>query len=302
LDAYLALTSNTVQFGARVDLYARAGRFSIAGFLSFDALVMLDPLAFIVDIAAKLAVKAGTHTLLSVSLALTLSGPQPWRARGRASFSILFLDVSFGFDVTIGHAAPPALPPPVDIASLLRVAFADPRSWSAQLPAGGAAMVTLRAVDPGTEVLAHPLGGLEVRQRVAPLERTLERFGSRVPSGARRFRITGATIGPADAAVEATVDGVQDLFAPAQFGEFSDMEKLSLPSFELMPSGAVIAAGEVAHGAPVSVESVYEQQLVPPRGVAEPEPELAVLPSDVFAALTATPPRRPPAFTVAVPA
>ena len=44
LEAYLALTSNTVQFGARVDLAARAGSFSIAGFLSFDALVTLAPL------------------------------------------------------------------------------------------------------------------------------------------------------------------------------------------------------------------------------------------------------------------
>jgi hypothetical protein len=45
-----------------------------------------------------------------VSLALTLSGPRPWRARGRASFSILFFDVSFGFDVTIDDDAPPVLP------------------------------------------------------------------------------------------------------------------------------------------------------------------------------------------------
>ncbi len=95
LEAYLAMTSNTVQFGARVDLGARAGSFSIAGFMSFDALVTLSPLAFVVDIAAKLAVKAGGRTLLSVSLALTLSGPRPWRARGSASFSILFFDVSF---------------------------------------------------------------------------------------------------------------------------------------------------------------------------------------------------------------
>jgi len=96
LEAYLALTSNTVQFGARMDVGARAGSFSIGGFMSFDALVTLSPLAFVVDIAAKLAVKAGGHTLLSISLALTLSGPQPWHAHGRASFSILFFDISFG--------------------------------------------------------------------------------------------------------------------------------------------------------------------------------------------------------------
>ncbi|MGH4001155.1 MAG: DUF6603 domain-containing protein [Pseudonocardiaceae bacterium] len=292
LEAYLALTSNTIQLGARVDLFARAGRFSVAGFLSFDALVTLQPLAFTVDIAAKLAVKVGGRTLLSVSLRLTLSGPQPWRARGRASFSILFFDISFGFDITIGDDAPPGLPSPVDVAALLLAAFTDTRSWSAQLPAGGAALVTLRALEPGSDVLAHPLGTLEVRQRVAPLERTLQRFGSSVPSGARHFTIAGATIGRAQAAVS----GVQDLFAPAQFQELSDEQKLSLPSFESMPSGAVIGAREVAHGTPVNVSVVYEQKLVTALG--ESESERVAIPGDVFIALTATPPPSPATFAM----
>ncbi len=184
LEAYLALTSNTVQFGSRVDLGARAGSFSIAGFLSFDALVTLAPLAFVVDVSAKLAVKAGGHTILSVSLALTLSGPQPWHARGRASFSILFFfDVSFGFDITIGDSSAPQLPAAVDVAALLLTAFADPRSWQAQLPTGTGSPVSLREITSGTDILVHPLATLQVRQRVAPLERTLERFGSSIPSG-----------------------------------------------------------------------------------------------------------------------
>jgi hypothetical protein len=293
LEAYLALTSNTVQFGARVDLGARAGSFSIAGFLAFDALVTLAPLAFVVDIAAKLAVKMGGHTLLSVSLALTLSGPRPWRARGRASFSILFLDVSFGFDVTIGDEAPTALPPPVDVAPLLIAALADPRAWTGQLPAGADA-VTLRKLDPGTAVLAHPLGMLQVRQRVAPLERTLDRFGSSVPSGARRFRITLATIG----GVRTTIAPLQDRFAPAQFTALSDDAKLSAPSFEEMVSGAALGADSYATGPAVSVGVVYEQLLVTAPGIAEPKSQKLAMPADVFGTLTATPPRRPGAFAV----
>ena len=294
LEAYLALTSNTVQFGARVDLGARAGSFSIAGFLSFDALVTLAPLAFVVDIAAKLAVKAGGHTILSVSLDLTLSGPDPWRARGRASFSILFFDVSFGFDVTIGDDAAPVLPAPVDVAVLLVAAFADARSWHAQLPAGGAALVTLRAVDPGTEVLAHPLATLQVRQRVAPLERTLDRFGTTVPSGARRFKITLATIG----GVRSTLTGLQDRFAPAQFAALSDDDRLSAPSFEDMPSGAALGADGYAAGAPVSLAVVYEQLLVTAPGVPEPKSQRVSIPGDVFVTLTAGPPARAPAFAL----
>jgi len=294
LEAYLALTSNTVQFGARVDLAARAGGFSVAGFLSFDALVALAPLAFVVDVAARLAVKAGGHTILSVSLALTLSGPRPWRARGRASFSILFFDVSFGFDVTIGDDAPPALPAPVDVAPLLLAALADARAWSAPLPAGAAALVTLRAPEPGTAVLAHPFATLQVRQRVAPLERTLERFGTSVPSGATRFKITLATIG----GVRTTLTGLRDRFAPAQFTALSDDAKLSAPSFEEMTSGAALGADGYVTGAAVTVGVVYEQLLVTAPGVAAPPSQRVAIPGDVFATLTATPPERPPAFAV----
>ncbi|MFG1837304.1 DUF6603 domain-containing protein [Micromonospora sp. NPDC049175] len=282
LEAYLALTSNTVQFGARVDVGARAGSFSIGGFLAFDALVTLSPLAFHVDIAAKLAVKAGSHTLFSINLALTLTGPRPWHAHGRASFSILFFDVSFGFDLTVGDAAPAALPNPVDVGPLLLAALADPRSWNAQLPAS-ADVVTLRRLEPGPAILAHPLATLQVRQRVAPLERTLDRFGAGVPSGARRFRITQATVG----GVRTTLTPLPDRFAPAQFTTMSDDVKLSAPSFEAMTSGAALGADGYTTGAPVTVGVVYEQALVTAENITPPGHQRLPLPPDVFATLTA---------------
>ena len=259
LEAYLALTSNTVQLGARLDLLARAGRFSLEGMMSFDALVRLRPLAFVVDIAAKLAVRAGGRNLLSVSLRLTLSGPEPWRARGKATFSILFFDVSIGFDVTIGAEPPPVLPERVDVAPLLVAALSDPRAWDAQLPASGQAPVTLRDLGAVDGVLAHPLGTLQVRQRVAPLERTLERFGDLEPAGARRFAIRDVFLGDD----EAETDTLHDLFAPGQFRALSDDEKLGLPSFESMPSGVRVGEDDIAHGPPVEVRVVYEQPPVP---------------------------------------
>ena len=293
LEAYLALTSNTVQFGARLDVGARAGSFSIGGFVSFDALVTLSPLAFVVDIAAKLAVKAGGYTLFSISLALTLSGPRPWHAHGRASFSILFFDVSFGFDVTIGDATPTALPAPVDVAPLLLAALADPRAWTAQLPAG-AEVVTLRAVEPGTAILAHPLATLKVRQRVAPLDRTLDRFGTSVPSGAKRFRITLATVG----GVRTTLTPLQDRFASAEFAALNDDQKLSAPSFEAMTSGAALGADGYSTGAAVTVSVTYEQALVTAEGVTPPDRQRLPLPLDVFATLTATTRAPAPAFAL----
>ena len=42
-EAYFALTANTVQFGARAELYASASGFSIQGEIGFDVLIQLDP-------------------------------------------------------------------------------------------------------------------------------------------------------------------------------------------------------------------------------------------------------------------
>jgi hypothetical protein len=259
LDAYLAVTSNTLQFGARLDLSVRAGGFGVAGFLSFDALLEQEPLGFVVDIAGSLAVTAGGHTLLSVTLKLTLSGPEPWHAKGRASFSILFFDVSVGFELTIGDQGPPALPPPVEVAPILLAALNDPRSWSALLPTGGDALVTLRALTQTAEILAHPHGTLQVRQRQVPLDRALERFGGDTPTGPNLFRISTATLAHSPAQTQP----LQDLFAPAQYQNLTDDQKLSQPSFTPMHSGAQIGQHDVACGTPLSVQVDYEQTTIP---------------------------------------
>ena len=39
LETYFAITSNTVQFGARLELYAAASKFNVYGFMSFDVLL-----------------------------------------------------------------------------------------------------------------------------------------------------------------------------------------------------------------------------------------------------------------------
>jgi len=135
-------------------------------------------------------------------------------------------------------------------------------------------------------------GGLDLAmvnalgQRVAPFERTLERFGENVPNGARLFRVTGAAVGRN---TTAAVDGLDDLFAPAQFRALTDEQKLSLPSFESMRAGATIGTTALGHGRAASVELAYEQRIVTADGVTLPEPEPSGLPDDIFQALTALP-------------
>lgn len=232
---YFAITSNTVQVGSNVDMTASAGGFGLSGHLGFDALFEFDPFRFGVDIAARFAVKAGGATLLSVSLKGSLKGPTPWHVRGRAKFSIWPLSFSVSVDATFGESADPDPLPPADVFGLLVDALSDERNWSAQLPEGDSSVVTLREIDPesGT-VLAHPLGTLEVRQRVTPLGVTIETFGNAQPAPYTRFGIESVQV-----ADESQPDAgeLRERFAPAQFFALSDAEKLAGPAFERYPAG-----------------------------------------------------------------
>src|SRR4029079_15465603 len=90
-------------------------------------------------------------------------------------------------------------------------------------------------------VLLHPQGTLTVRQSAIPLNltRDLDRVGSSVPAGERRFAITRAAIGP----VVATTASVQEMFAPGQFFDMSDDDKLAAPSYEAMDAGVEFGDG-----------------------------------------------------------
>ncbi|WP_020477422.1 DUF6603 domain-containing protein [Streptomyces sp. SS] len=244
LEAYFALTSNTVQFGARLELYAAALGFSVEGLLAFDALVRFEPFGFEVDIAGHVSLKRGSRTLTAVGVEIALSGPAPWHVRGRARFEVLFFSGEISFDRTFGgHAAPAALPAAVDVAAKVEEALADPRNWTAQLTGAGRTVVTLRELpDVEGRLVVHPLGGLSFTQRVAPLGVTLTRYGTSPVDGARRLdlepELTVDDADPATAPVTVRLTPTREYFAPAQFLDLTDEEKLAAPSFDLLTAGA----------------------------------------------------------------
>jgi hypothetical protein len=243
-EAYFALTSNTVQFGARAELYAAAAGFSVQGDIGFDVLIQFDPFQFLADFHAQVQLKRGSTNLFKIRLEGELAGPRPLRIKAKATFEVLWMDVSFRVDKTLVAGARPEPPAPVAVMPLLKEALGDPGNWTAKLPAGGRQMVTLRA-NPGTpsDVLLHPLGSLTVKQNVVPLNVDISRFGHASPDGARRFTISSVSTGVGDQTAPPTV---RDFFAPAQFFEMSDGEKISRPSFEQMSAGVAIGSDEFA--------------------------------------------------------
>ena len=242
-EAYLALTGSSIQFGARAELYASAAGFSIQGEIGFDVLIQRDPFAFVAEFYAQVQLKRGSTNLFKVRVEGALAGPRPLHVRAKATFEILWWDVSVRVDRTLVSGERPPLPAPVDVLPLLLATLGLAGSWTARLPAGQQQGVTLRGrPELAGEILLHPLGRLTVSQTVVPLGMDISRFGDAAPAGARRFTIGRVT--PEGQTESPEV--VRDFFAPAQFFEMSDDEKLSRPSFESLPAGVSLGAGGVA--------------------------------------------------------
>lgn len=245
LEAYLALTSNTAQFGARADLHVEAAGFTLDAYLYFDALFQFSPFAFWVDLGAMAALKYKGHSLLGVKFDMSLSGPTPWHVRGKATFELLCFDVTVDFDHTFGRREAPQPPAVAYVRPMLLEALRDVRNWSGLIT--DHPLVTLRDSHGGGEqLLVHPLSTLTVSQRVAPLGAKISRFGNAEPADGDYFTLeaVGEDGQPLNAqAIQARP--VTDQFALAQFREMSDAEKLAGPAFVAMQSGLTLAAEEI---------------------------------------------------------
>jgi len=259
-DSYFAITSNTVQFGAHAELFAKKSKFSVSGQAGYDVLIQFDPFHFVASLYASLQLKAGSTSLFKVSFAGELSGPRPLNVKGKATFEIWWIDFTVSFNVTLVSGQKPPLPAPVDVGALLSTALADPASWTAVMPGTGERLVSLRE-GPAAAVRIHPLSTLTVKQSVVPLNVPISRFGNTRPvGGPQLFRIQQIVVGSASFT---TPDVVRDQFAPAQFRTLSDDEKLSSPSFELLPAGVSVGSNAADCGTPVPAAADFEDIVIP---------------------------------------
>lgn len=258
-EAYIALTSNSLQFGARLALYAEAGGFSIEGYLGFDALIIFEPFSFRFDFAAGLVIKANGAALLSITVEGMLEGPTPWHVRGRASFAILFFEISVDFDARFGEERRDALPAvsSADLLEQVRVALQDAGNWSEALPEGDPTFVSfIEAPVPDGVVRIDPLGTLTVRQKVIPFNRAVSKLGeSRIDGGPVTISVSATQLG---ATRDESPTVVKEYFAPAQVEDLDEAAKLSRPSFERMDGGASFGADDVTAGPGRTKELAYE--------------------------------------------
>jgi hypothetical protein len=263
LAAYLALTSNSVQFGATLDVLIGVSGCGVSGHLGFDALLQLNPFHFAADISGTVAVTIGGDDLASVSLDASLSGPAPWNIAGSFKIHVIFFDVHVSFSESWGLSAPSQQTSAIDVGALLNAALADPRNWDSQLPAGLSALVATRQINDASSLFAHPLAFLEVHEQIVPLDLAITHFGEAIPSGATEFSITDFRVGNQSTPYTA----VKDDFAPAQFFDLSDSDKLSRPSFERYDAGAIMAGNLVTNGTSFAKTIDYESFFINTPGV-----------------------------------
>ena len=249
--AYFALTSNTLQFGAKVELTAGTGSFNVHGWLGFDALVEWNPFAFTFDLSAGVELRHHTSVIASVHLEGHVSGTSPWHVSGEASISCWFFDISVHFDKSWGSSAT-ALPATDPMPEVL-AALANASSWTSVLPSSVRSVVTAQTQpnDAGGALLLDPVGALRIAQRVIPLGQPITRFGG-TPLG----RTLTVSVDSLNVLGNTQWTPTTEEFAQAQFEDLTDAQKLSLPSFTRLPAGAEIGADQVDLGQSARSRSV----------------------------------------------
>lgn len=234
-EAYFAVTTNTAQFGARIELFFGFDSFSVEGHLALDALLRFNPFYFIVEINGGVSLKVFGTGCFSINLEFTLEGTTPWRARGKGSIKLLFFSISKSFDETWGDERQTTLPP-ISVIPLLKIELDRAENWRALPPPSNNLLVSLRKLELAAgELVLHPLGSLEVSQNQVPLGITIECVGAQVPDDANFFSLA------VNAGGLKRKNDAQRGFSPAQFRKMSDAAKLSAPAFSTEKSGLEIA-------------------------------------------------------------
>jgi hypothetical protein len=238
-EGYFAVTSNTAQFGARVEVFFGLSAINVQGHFAFDALFQFSPFYFIIELSASFSVKVFGASLFSVSLSGTLTGPAPWHIEGHGSISLLFWSIDVDFSETWGEDRREELPP-ISVLPLLQAELEKADNWRAFLPAGVSLFVSIRKM-PESEaaLILHPVGVLRVSQRAVPLDLKLDKVGSKKAGDVNRLKLKAADV---PGGLVKRADAFEK-FAPAQFQNFSDADKLSKLAFSPEHSGLDLSAG-----------------------------------------------------------
>lgn len=246
VEGYVAVTTNTVQLGGRVDIAYSVGVASVYGYLGLDALVRFDPFGFELDLVAGVGVEALGFTLCAIDLALRLSGPAPWRVQGtgkvRLPWPLPDPSISIG-PIQWGPSAPP-LGPEVSPADLVAQALRNPAAWTRVDDPHRSTPVTMRELQaPPGEVLLDPWSLVRGTQTAVPLDTDIVKVGGqRVSPGQNRVTLDDPML---DGTAGAAWSQDRQAFPLGQYLDLTDDAALAAPSFERRAAGLLIDPADI---------------------------------------------------------
>ncbi|MDL2228320.1 hypothetical protein LJC30_05475, partial [Odoribacter sp. OttesenSCG-928-L07] len=243
LEVYFAITSNSFQFGAHAQLSIGWKQFGIFGYFGFDVLFMFNPFKFYFDIRAGVAVKVAGITLLSLNLALGLSGPARWNAKGTASFWFLFIKIEIGFNLHWGKSQSDTSKELIDVYPIFVENFENKNNWqliSSDITDG---MVTIVKLSDQIIVM-QPSDTLAFSQDAVPLKQQMSCYGEGSLGDIQKIEMKSIKIGDFKLNSQDYVERSAS-FAPSMVRELTNDEKLVAPSYEDMESGFELTMGSV---------------------------------------------------------
>ena len=233
VDSYFAVTSNSIQFGAAGFLTYEKWGVSVEGGVGFDALFQFDPFHFEAGVFLRLSASWKGVEFTSIEITGEFSGPSPWRIKGEFHLSICwFLGITVPIDESWGDSDDTRRGS-IDVLPLLVADLSSPTSWE-RATGKTHTLVTLREVGGGLRL--HPNDLVSVRQNTVPLGVTIDKFAEQRPDRGNRFQIALRRGSDGFAATP-----VRSHFAPAQFFDRRDEDKLAARAYEPFDAGAHIS-------------------------------------------------------------
>ncbi|MDF1547242.1 MAG: hypothetical protein P1P88_05440 [Bacteroidales bacterium] len=293
---YFALTSNSVQFGCGVELFAGYSGAELTGHLSFDALFYFSPFSFVVSMSAGIGIAYKGYNLASIDLYLELSGPTPWRAVGTATFSILCWDVDVDFEVEWGSDKKVSLPGK-DPLEYLITDLNNNSSWGVVF-LGITNYESFKTNEKDSDlILWHPAGLPEIRQKTVPFNFEVTKYANAPIKDHDKFyieknsneksiiklqaiRIVGDSVVQLGITSEIPFRYTTEEFAMGQYLNYSNTDKLKKPSFE--PLDAVLYCDVDIMLLPIeephAQELVYENILIDSERVSKRDSQMRTIP------------------------
>ena len=235
LETYLAVTSNSFQIGAHLDLQVGWKKFGLIGYAGFDALFVFKPFRFSFALEAGVAVMVGSAKLFSVDLALSVEGPAKWRVKGKAYFTVLFIPVKCKFSLAWGKSpkeekrATIAVWKDVLLPELLR-----DNNWitsSAEQNNDG------KEKDENALLTLQPNDTFSFNQSAVPFDYPMDLCNDALPEDFTSFHLKKVSIIADKEEFSLETSCLNNDFAPSLYKELSNEERLSNPSYESVTSG-----------------------------------------------------------------